>query len=91
MGSNGLLQPRRPALVLAKAKQRGAEIILDRGPLERHALAGPFLQRFVIGSDSVIEKRRPVFPLVEPHERIAEIHLGRGPLKRHARSFRASR
>ena len=36
---------RRPALPLAKALQRGAEIVLRHRPIERHPIARPFLQR----------------------------------------------
>jgi hypothetical protein len=38
-----LLQPRRPALARPERPERSAEIVLRRGPVERHARAGPLL------------------------------------------------
>ena len=57
---------------------------LGHGPLERHALAGIFLQGLAIGGDGLLEPRRPALPLAERSERIAEIVLGHGPVERHA-------
>ena len=71
-----------------------AEVHLGRGPFERHARAGQFLQGVAIGGNGLLEPRRPALPLAEAHERIAEIHLGLGPFERHAsrvRSCKASR
>jgi hypothetical protein len=39
-GGGGLVEPRRPALPLAKPFERNAEIILGLGPIERLARAG---------------------------------------------------
>ena len=66
--------------------ERSAEIHLGRGPIERHARAGPFLQGFAKGGDGLLEPRRPALPLAEAKERSAEIHLGHGPVERHARA-----
>ena len=54
--------------------------------MERHALAGTFLQGFAKGGDGLVEPRRPALPLAEHCERIAEIDLGHGPIERHARA-----
>src|SRR5580692_10523633 len=73
MGFDGLCEPRRAALAVAKRFERGAETYLGRGPIERHAIAGIFLQRVAIGFDSLLEPGRPAPPLAEHSERIAEI------------------
>ncbi len=66
--------------------ERIAEIHLGRGPIERRARAGSFLQGLAIGGNRLLEPRRTTLPLAETHERGAEIHLGHGPLERHARA-----
>src|SRR5258708_38922105 len=82
MGDNGLFEPRRPALALSEGGKRMAQIVLGRGPLERHALAGPFLQRLAIASDGLVKLRRSGLALPQSPKRIAEIVLGRGPVER---------
>jgi hypothetical protein len=42
-----------------------AQIVLGRGPLERHALAGPFLQCLMPGSDGFFKLRRSRFEFSE--------------------------
>ena len=48
-----------------RGSQRNAEIVLGHGPVERHALAGLFLQRRAIGGDRLLEPRRPALALSE--------------------------
>ena len=50
-------------------------------PLERHALARPFLQRRAKGRDRLLEPRRPVLPLPESFERVAEVVLRHRPVE----------
>ena len=45
--------------------ERVAEIVLGRRPVERHALAGPFLQRRAIGGDRLLQPRRAALALAE--------------------------
>jgi hypothetical protein len=57
------------ALAFAQRCARLAEIVLGRGPLRRHALAGEFLQRIAIGGDgarcrAACCSSRPVVPAV---------------------------
>ena len=66
------------------ARQRIAEIVLRHGPVERHALARPFLQRVAIGRDRLLQPRRAALALAERRQRIAEIVLRHGPVERHA-------
>jgi hypothetical protein len=54
------------------------------GPIERHALAGPFLEGVAIGGDRLVQVFRPALALAEGRKRSAEIVLGRGPVERHA-------
>ena len=65
------------------------------GPIERHALAGPFLQRLAIGGDGLFKLCRSALALAEYIKRSAQIVLGPGPNERHVRSrvnsFSASR
>ena len=76
IGRHRLLQPRRPALPLAERRERIAEIVLRRRPVERNPLARALLQRRAIGRDRLLEPRRPALPLAERPERIAEIVTG---------------
>ena len=73
-------------VLVEKSTMNHGEIVLGPGPIERHALAGIFRQRFAIGFDGLLEPRRPAPPLAEHSERIAEIQLGGGPIKRRARA-----
>ena len=51
VGRHRLRQMRRAALPLAKPKQREAEVVLRRRPVERHPIARPFLQCRAEGRD----------------------------------------
>src|SRR5712671_402526 len=51
------LPPYGAALALTKHPERIAEIVLGHGPLERHALAGVFLQRVAKGDDGFLQPR----------------------------------
>jgi hypothetical protein len=50
--------------VLAERAEHIAEIVLDRGPVERHALAGSFLEGVAIGGNGLFEARGIVLLLV---------------------------
>src|SRR6202023_3891942 len=78
------VEPRRAALARAEVLKRGAEIVLGRGPLKRHAIAGQLLQGLTIGFDGPLEPRRAALPLAKRFERGAETYLGRGPIERRA-------
>jgi hypothetical protein len=65
-----------------KRAERTAEIVLRTGPLERDALAGPFLQRHPKGGERLLQARRAALAPAERSKRIAEIVLGRGPVER---------
>src|SRR5271166_5777698 len=58
---------------LAKAEKRAAETDLRRGPLERHALAGPLLQRLATGRNRLLKSRRAALPLAKAPKR-AHVH-----------------
>jgi hypothetical protein len=62
----------------APAREGGAE------PVERHALAGVFLERVAIGGDALFEACGAALAPAERLERSAEIVLGRFPVERHA-------
>ena len=66
------------------ALERGAEVVLGHGPLQRHALAGSFLERRAIGGDGLLEARGAALALAELLERVAEVALRRSPIQRHA-------
>jgi hypothetical protein len=54
-------------------------VVLGRGPLQRHPLAGPLLQRRAIGVDRLLQPLGAALPLAERQERVAEVVLGRRP------------
>jgi hypothetical protein len=45
-------------LPIAKDSERGAGVVLDHRPVERHPLAGPLLQRYAKGFDRLLQMRR---------------------------------
>ena len=51
IGSDGLLEPRRPALPLAERCERSAEIHLGRGPIAWVSFTGPQLKEPTIALD----------------------------------------
>jgi hypothetical protein len=57
-GVDSLLKFVGTALTLAQSPERVAEIVLRHRPIERHALAGPFLEGVTIGGDG----RRHIHP-----------------------------
>jgi hypothetical protein len=74
--------------------QRGAEVVLGRGPLERAALAREFLEGLAIGGGGFEQVRGARFALAKALERVAEVALCPGPLegtRSRVRSLRASR
>src|SRR5262249_47690234 len=76
-----------PALVRAEAPECNAEIVLGLRPVERHALAGSFLEGVAIGGDRLLQPRRPALALAEGPERSAEIVLGLRPVERLLRAW----
>src|SRR5215472_11628821 len=58
LGGDRLLKPRRAALAFPEHPKRAAEVVLRPCPLERRALARPFLQRVAEGRDRLLEPRR---------------------------------
>src|SRR5436309_2918730 len=70
LGHRGVAAP------LGEAPQRDALIAKTRGPVERHALAGPFLERLAIGGDGLFQLRRPALALAEIPERDAQVVEG---------------
>ena len=68
--------------------ERVAEVVLRHRPLQRHALAGVFLQRGAEGGDGFEQAGGAAFALAERPERGAEVVLRHGPVER---SFRAGR
>jgi hypothetical protein len=73
-----------PAVSLAEHRKCLAEIALCHGPVERHALAGQFVEGVAIGGDRLLQQCRPALTVAELHERSTEIVLGRGPMEGHA-------
>jgi len=73
LGRNRFLEPRRPALALAKAVKRGAEIVLGAGPIEWHPLAGRHLQNL-----TVVENSRFELGIVAPFFAQVLLAAGRG-------------
>ena len=67
----------------AQGRKRGAEVVLRRGPLERHALSGVLLERCAEGGHRLLEALRAVLPRAQSRKRVAEVVLRRGPLERH--------
>src|SRR5262249_46808266 len=60
------------------------EIVLRHGPIERHALAGPFGEGCAIGSDGLLEPGGAALAFAKHLERASEIVLRHGPIERHA-------
>ena len=60
VGGDRFFEARRADLALAERSQRSAEIVLGRGPLQRHALAGAFLERLAVGGDRLFEGAVPL-------------------------------
>ena len=79
IGGYRLLQPRCPALTLPEPQKRSAEIVLGQGPVERHALAGPFHEGVAIGDHRLLQPRHPT--LADRGECDAEIILGHRPVE----------
>jgi hypothetical protein len=79
-------QLRHPGIAAPFREQHQGDTLIAGalGPLERHALAGIFLQGLAKGGNGLLEPRRPALPLAEHSERVAEIRLGLGPLEPHA-------
>jgi hypothetical protein len=67
---------------VSKNHQRYTLVAKAAGPIERHALAGPFLQRLAIGNNGLFEFCRPALTLSEPIECSAKVTIrvarGRG-------------
>jgi hypothetical protein len=57
------------------------QIVLGHGPLERHALAGPFLLRLAKGVDRLCERLRSALTLAKAPKRKTEIVLRPGPIE----------
>jgi tripartite-type tricarboxylate transporter receptor subunit TctC len=65
-----LLKTCGAALALAKPPKRNAEIGLGRGPVERDALAGPFLEGGAIGGHRLLETRDAALALAKRQGRL---------------------
>ena len=52
-------------LALVQDPESGLEIVLRHGPVERHALARPFLQRVAISRDRLLQPRRAALALAK--------------------------
>src|SRR5262249_55193220 len=74
---------------LDEEHQRNAFVPKTHGPVERHSLARPFLQRLAIGGDRLLQPCTALLARAERLQRIAEIALRHGPVERHtlARAF----
>src|SRR6516164_5826812 len=83
IGRNRLGQMRRAALALAQRRQREAEVVLRRRPVERHPIARPLLQRQAVGRNRLGQMRRAALPPAQPRQRAAEVVLRRRPVERH--------
>src|SRR5262249_56329796 len=70
---DGLFEARGGGVARGEALERTAEIVLGRGPVERHALAGSFLESVAVGGDGLFEARGAALARAEAAERIAEI------------------
>src|SRR5258707_1391692 len=81
IGRGRLVEPGGAALALAEQLQRSAEIVLCRGPVERHALARPLFKGLAIGGDGLVEVCGVALALAERLERNAEIVLRHGPVE----------
>jgi hypothetical protein len=84
VGLDRRLQPRRAALAFPQPLKRDAEVILRHRPLERHAIARPFLQRGAEGLDRRLQLRRAALALPQRPKRDAEVVLRPRPVERHA-------
>src|SRR5262249_7843322 len=69
---------------VSKNDQRYTLVAKAAGPVKRHALAGPFLQRLVKGDNGLFEVHRPALALPDDLKRGAQVVLGLGPVERHA-------
>src|SRR4051794_5312805 len=78
------LQARGAALAFAERPERGAGGVLGHGPVERDALAGPFLQRGAADADGLFQARGAALAFAEPPERVAEVVLSPRPAERDA-------
>src|SRR5215469_7752570 len=56
-GSDGLFQARRAAFTLAEHREREAEIVLGRRPVEGRTFARLFLEGVPIGGDRLLQAR----------------------------------
>ena len=86
------------AVPLSRSPRLGeayAQIVLGHGPVERHALAGPFLQRLAIGGDGLFEPRRPALALARGLDsalpRLFWVMAQSSGTRSRVRSFSASR
>ena len=59
------------------------KVDLGPPPIERHALAGPFLERLAIGGDGLLELGGAVLAHAQRIERVAKTGLRFRPIKRH--------
>src|ERR1700730_8628199 len=84
MGRDRLVKPRCSALALPYCSKGNADIALDQGPGQRHALARIFLKGTTKCAHRLLQARCPGFALPQSPKRVAEIVLGRSPVERHA-------
>jgi hypothetical protein len=70
-----IVEMTRLVVLVEKGAINQGEIHLGKGPIERHARAGIFLQGLAIGGDGLLKPRRPALPLAEPPKCSAEIFL----------------
>src|SRR6266567_1678669 len=79
-GGNGLPQPVHPLLAIAEDHKRGAQTGFGKSPVERHAVAGFFLQRLTKSGNRLLHSRYSAFPLSENLKDRANVILGPGPV-----------
>ena len=77
----------RPDTLASASSSRAVPLsfpVLCRRPVERPALARPFLQRLAMSRKRLRQPRRPALAASQLHEHIAEIVLRRCPVERNA-------
>src|ERR1700730_5679645 len=72
----------RPALPHPQTPKRRAEVVLCRGPEERHPIARSLLERRATSRDRLFQMTCPALSLSETLERGAEVVLRRRPVER---------
>ena len=83
----GARKVRRPApavpcpLPFAEPRERVAQVHLGHGPVQRHALAGLFLQRGAVGGDRLLKPRGAALAFAEARKRVRRGSSGSWPIR----------